>query len=41
MVDELTTRFNHALTNLQLEGMDEDDIQRVVDDIVADVTQES
>jgi hypothetical protein len=39
MVDELTTRFNHTLTNLQLEGMDEDDVQRVVDDIVVDLTQ--
>jgi hypothetical protein len=41
MVDEVTTRFNHTLTNLQLEGMNEDDVQRVVNDIVADATRES
>jgi hypothetical protein len=36
-VDELTRRFNHTLTNLQLEGMDRADVERVVGDIVNDL----
>jgi hypothetical protein len=38
-VEEVTNRFNHTLSNLQLEGMDEEDVRRVVDDIVADITR--
>lgn len=37
VVDEATRRFNHALTNLQLEGLDEDDIERVMDRILDDI----
>ncbi len=37
VVDEATRRFNHALTNLQLEGLDEDDVERVLDRILDDV----
>jgi len=37
VVDEATRRFNHALTNLQLEGLDEEDIERVMDRILDDV----
>lgn len=39
MIDEVTNRFNHTLSNLQLEGMDEEDVERVVDDIVVDVSR--
>ncbi|WP_435124123.1 DUF6339 family protein [Halobaculum sp. D14] len=37
VVDEATRRFNHALTNLQLEGLDDEDIERVMDRILEDV----
>ena len=37
VVDESTRRFNHALTNLQLEGLDEGDIERVMDRILGDI----
>jgi hypothetical protein len=41
MVDEVTTRFNHTLTNLQLEGMDESDVQQVISDIVDEAMREA
>lgn len=41
VVDETTLRFNHALSNLQLEGLDETQIRAVVRDIRRDVEAES
>lgn len=37
VVDKATRRFNHALTNLQLEGLDEEDIERVMNRILEDI----
>lgn len=36
-VEEVTNRFNHALTNVQLEGMDREDVRRVVRESIAEV----
>lgn len=36
-IDETTRRFNHALTNVQLEGLSEEDARKLVVRIIADV----
>lgn len=36
VIDEATRRFNHALTNVQLEGLDEADTRRLVGRIISD-----
>lgn len=40
-VDEVTNRFNHVLTNVQLEGMDREDAKRVIRELIAEVDGES
>jgi hypothetical protein len=37
VIDEVTRRFNHALTNVQLEGLTEDDARDITQRIVAQV----
>lgn len=37
VIDEATRRFNHALTNVQLEGLTEDDARELIRQIVADI----
>lgn len=37
VVDEATRRFNHALTNVQLEGLSEEDARRMITRIISEV----
>lgn len=37
IIDEATRRFNHALTNVQLEGLTEDDSRTIIRRIIADI----
>lgn len=39
VIDEVTNQFNRALTTLQLEGMTEDDLRRVVRGLVRDARE--
>ena len=41
VIDDVTRRFNHALTNVQLEGLTEGDARDLVRRIVADVKSEA
>jgi hypothetical protein len=36
VIDETTRRFNHALPNVQLEGLTESDARRMVREIIAE-----
>ena len=37
VIDETTRRFNHALTNVQLEGLSEEEARELVRQIIAEV----
>lgn len=39
VIEETTNRFNHALTNVQLEGLDEDEARVIVRGIVSEIAQ--
>lgn len=39
VVDETTRRFNHALTNVQLEGLDQDDARELIRRIISEAHQ--
>jgi hypothetical protein len=39
VIDEVTNQFNRALTTLQLEGMAEEDLRRVVRGLVRDARE--
>jgi len=36
VIDETTRRFNHALTNVQLEGLSEDEAREMIRQIIAE-----
>jgi hypothetical protein len=39
VIDETTRRFNHALTNVQLEGLDHADAREMIQRIISEVHQ--
>jgi hypothetical protein len=37
VVDEATNQFNHALSSVQLEGLNEDEAEEMIREIVEDI----